>query len=300
MDENNILYFIRRSTEFLQKKSIPSPRLEAEILIAHILNLSRIQLYAKFDMPLTPSQKDQYRDLVKKRGENYPTAYLLGSKNFFGYEYFVDPSVLIPRPETEELVEMVLRDYLPRDTNSPPMRVLDLCCGSGCIGISLLKERPDAVTVDFLDISPAALATAQKNAKALLSEKTYGEIRWFLSDLFSAMPAGDPNQSFDLIVSNPPYVLPEEEASLSTEVRREPRIALVVEEFMPFHKRLLEEALPRLKPDGAILLETNPNCIRDLAELGCDLGYNTKIAMDLSKKERFLIASHSESNESHA
>ncbi|WCL50546.1 peptide chain release factor N(5)-glutamine methyltransferase [Leptospira sp. GIMC2001] len=286
MEENNLLYFLKKSTTFLEKKNIANPRLEAEILISHVLGLSRIQLYARFDRPLNESETNLYRELILKRSQNIPTAYIVGKKNFYGLDFAVNPSVLIPRPETEELVEYVLKKIFP-NSDSSNLSVLDLCCGSGCIGICIQKNNPSCY-VDFLDISNEALEVTRLNYMNILEgfhqeEKSH----FYLSDLFTDHPI---DCKYNLIVSNPPYVLPSEEESLSLDVQKEPRLALVVDDFDAFHKRLLTGAKERLVPNGKIMIETNPIMMKSLKELAESIGMTTEVIVDLSNKERFLLA----------
>lgn len=357
MSENtNLLYFIQRSTDFLKKKGIPHPRLEAEILLSHVLNIPRIQLYARFDMPLSEKEKESYRDLVKRRGDFTPTAYIIGSKNFYGYEFFVDENVLIPRPETEELVEKALKIIKEKMDHDSPLQILDLCSGSGCIGTTIALQLTDRnLFIDFLDISDKALAISEKNWNSLVlsnsgNKNTSGnnntttitntnnntsnntktadsnnnkttthsknppQARFLESDLFADLPLPPPsttpdsfasssaisastesspsqsNTLYHCILSNPPYVLPEEESGLSPEVRKEPRLALVVDDFLGFHRRLLADAKPRLHADGFLLLETNPDLMPQLIELSNSLGFHSSPVLDLSGKERFLLA----------
>lgn len=293
MEDNTLLYFIRRSTEFLERKGISSPRLEAEVLISYVLELPRIQLYARFDMILQDSEKEEYRNLIKQRADNIPTAYILGKKNFYGFDFIVNPSVLIPRPETEELVEYAIKNLL---TEKSSATVLDLCSGSGCIGITVQK-LVDTAKVEFLDISQDAIATAKKNYQSILQKTTDMSIPqesdskfldsiFHTSNLYANLPL---EKKYDLILSNPPYVLPEEESELSLEVLKEPRIALIVEDFHEFHKNLLQGSKERLLPGGSILIETNPLEIQKLNDLATQIGFQTKIIYDISKKPRFLL-----------
>jgi release factor glutamine methyltransferase len=280
LEENTLLSFIQKTTVFLEKKGISNPRLEAEILIAFVLNLSRIQLYAKFDMPLTPLEKDKYRELILLRSQNQPTAYIIGKKNFYGFDFKVNPSVLIPRPETEELVEYAIQNLIPNDSD---LRILDLCCGSGCIGITIQKKRPNC-KVDFSDISSHALIVAKENYNTIIGDST---AQFFESDLFEKIPA---SSDCDLIISNPPYVLPEEENLLSLEVQKEPRIALIVNDFIEFHSKLIVDSFKYLSPNGCLIIETNPIMMNRLSNLANELGMETTILLDLSKKKRFLLA----------
>lgn len=314
----NILYFIQKSAEFLKKKSIPSPRLEAEVLLSNVLGIPRIQLYAKFDMPLAETEKETYRDWIKKRADHTPTAYILKQKNFYGYEFYVDENVLIPRPETEELVEYALKFMESKPVNPDPIQILDLCSGSGCIGISFAKEfqkrihfKDNKISVSFSDISPKALEISKKNANVILNSYTethskqikletesesvvspashtykIPDLCFYESNLFQSIPE---DRKFDLILTNPPYVLKEEYNELEPEVKKEPEIALVVKDFSEFHRELLTTAHLRLNPKGVLIVETNPNKIQDLRQIGEEIGYSTEIIQDISKRDHFLL-----------
>lgn len=282
MDENTLLYFIKKSTEFLDKKGIPSARLEAEILIAHILKLSRIQLYAKFDMPLTTIQKDLYRKYIIQRSERIPTAYLLGTKDFYKSSFIVNESVLIPRPETEELVDLVIKYWIKAEDS---FTALDLCCGSGCIGISIQKARVNG-NFFYLDISPTALEVAKENFKNVLPHLPFQDKNFIESDFWNAWEG---MQELDYILANPPYVLPEEESLLSEEVKKEPRLALVADDFMKMHQDLIMGAYKNLKMGGRMILETHPDKAKDLLQMGEGLGFQATIQKDLSNKDRFVI-----------
>jgi release factor glutamine methyltransferase len=275
-EKDTILYVLTKSQEFLKSKSIPNPRLDAEILLAEVLNLSRVLLYAKFDQKLTEEQKDIYRNKIKDRGEHKPVAYILGKKSFYKYDFKVSPDVLIPRPETEELIEWVLQENPP----TPRIEVLDLCTGSGCIGICLSKERSEW-KLSASDLSPSALEVARQNASLLQAN-----LDFFESDLFSHLPP----QKFAVIVSNPPYIPIEEKESLESDVKDfEPHLALFLENPLDFYKNLLISAKSFLRESGKFYLETHPLWAAQVQKMALDLQYSSAvIRKDLSKKERFL------------
>jgi release factor glutamine methyltransferase len=197
--------------EWFAKKGVDSPRLTGELLLAHALRCDRVRLYLDFDKPLGEPELAAFRELVKRRAEGEPTAYLVGKREFYGRPFRVTPAVLVPRPETELVVEAALA-ALPEGGAA-----LDLCTGSGAIALSLALERPSA-RVLATDLSPEALAVARENAAALGAA-----VELLEGDLFAAVPA---DGRFDLIVSNPPYVPSGELPGLSREVRREPALAL--------------------------------------------------------------------------
>jgi release factor glutamine methyltransferase len=203
---------LARGVDFLAAKGVDSPRVDTEHLLGHALGLTRTQLYMDFDRTLTPDERELARTLLVRRGKREPLAYILGEWGFRRLTLKVDERALVPRPETESVVERVL-DLL-RDTESP--RVLDLGVGSGAIALAVKDERPDA-TVTAVDLSPEALSLARENAEALGLDV---ELREAGIDAAS--------EGWDLVVSNPPYVRPDEIDHLQPEVRDwEPRMATV-------------------------------------------------------------------------
>ncbi len=228
-----------------EKQDVDAPRLTAELLLSFTLKTERVRLYMDLDRPLTKEELASYRALIQRRLAGEPTQYLLGQKEFYGRKFVVDPRVLIPRSETELLVEAVLR-ALPTDQ---PARVLDLCTGSGCIALTLAAER-EHTSVWATDLSPDALAVARLNAEALGVDAL---VTFFEGDLFGPLPA---QATFDVIVSNPPYIARGELAGLQREVQREPRLAL---DGGPTGLELLaaiiDQARARLKPGGLLALE---------------------------------------------
>ncbi len=224
---------------------IGGARLEAQLLLAQVLQCTRIQLYTAFDKPLGEEELAAYRALIKRRLAGEPVAYLLGDHEFWGLPLYVDASVLIPRPDTESVIE-VAKALLPEPER--PRRVLDLCTGSGAIALALAKELPGA-TVIATDVSPAAVVIARRNAERNgLAERV--EVR--AGDLFAPV-AGE---LFDLIASNPPYIESAVIPTLSAEVRREPMLALDGgADGLVFYDRIAAAALAHLVPGGVLLVE---------------------------------------------
>lgn len=228
------------------ERDIPSPRLDAELLVAHSLGHDRVGLYLDLERPLNGDELTAIRGLVKRRRSHEPVAYILGKREFVGRPFDVDPAVLIPRPDTETLIERAL-SLLPKEE---PARLADLCTGSGCIAITLAAERPEC-EVDASDLSAEALVVAERN-RARHGVEARVQLRQ--GDLWDALPA---EASYDLIASNPPYVTESEWAGLSPDVRaHEPRIALVGgADGLDFYRRLAEHAADRLVRGGHLLLE---------------------------------------------
>jgi release factor glutamine methyltransferase len=249
-----VLEAIQKSTEFLGKKNVESPRLQIELLLAHLLKMPRMKLYLNFDRVLTEPETDALRESVKRRGLREPLQHITGSTFFCGHEIMVNRDVLTPRPETELLAELGWQFIHP---SGPPLiqdmpMVLDLCTGSGCIAIAIAARCPSSKIV-ATDISGAALAMARENAaKNQVTER----IEFLAGDGFAALENGK-HQSFDLIITNPPYIPSAEIATLDPEVRDfDPGVALDGgADGLDFYRRLATDAGAFLKPEGKMMLE---------------------------------------------
>lgn len=264
-----VLEVITKSADFLAKKGVDSPRLQVELLLAHLLKMPRMKLYLNFERPLSDAELAPLRDLVKRRGQREPLQHLTGSTSFCGLEMTVTRHVLVPRPETELLAELGWQFLNQLQTpNSKPETVLDFGTGSGCLAIALAAKCP-AAHVTALDISADALAVARQNAAA---NNVADRIRFLQGDGFAALDStweghhvGDPNSGtatrrpsqFDLIVSNPPYIASAEITTLDPEVRdHDPRLALDGgADGLDFYRRLATEATAFLKPGGKLMVE---------------------------------------------
>ncbi|HEY5928029.1 MAG TPA: peptide chain release factor N(5)-glutamine methyltransferase [Kofleriaceae bacterium] len=233
------------TTKRFTDAGIASARLEAQLLLAHILKCSRTQLYTGFDKPLAEPELAGYRELIRRRLAGEPVSYLLGEAEFWGLPFYVDANVLVPRPDTETVIE-VARSL--RSDRSAPCRVLDLCTGSGAIAISLAKEL-SAARVVATEVSEAAAAIARRNAER---NGVADRVDVRLGDLWEPV-AGE---QFDLIVSNPPYIASAVIDTLQAEVKREPRIALDGgPDGMAFYDRICAAARIHLEPGGALVVE---------------------------------------------
>jgi release factor glutamine methyltransferase len=237
------------TTEWLTGKGSEAPRLEAEVLLAHVRGCQRIALYTAFDTPVAEAERGRFRELVKRRGEGEPVAYLVGSREFFSLPFRVTPAVLVPRPETEGLVIRVLD--LCRPQAGP--RIVDVGTGSGAIAITLAKHLPKA-SITATDVSSAALAVARDNAAR---QGVAERIAFLECDLLDHPQAAGP---WDVIVSNPPYVREDEFESLPRDVRlHEPKAALVSGPTgVEIIERLAALAAARLVPGGWLLCEIGP------------------------------------------
>lgn len=240
-----VLKVLKWTTEYFREKEIENPRLEAEVLLAHLLGVDRVGLYLTYDKPIKEEELKAYREMIQRRTAWEPIAYILGYKEFWSLRFKVSPECLIPRPETEHLVEEVLRTG---GQLKPPLRMLEIGTGCGAVAIVLAKELKDTQIV-ATDISPHALALAQENARAQGVEE---KIKFIHGDLF---PSGE--VPFCLIVSNPPYIPTEEILQLAPEVRDyEPLTALEGgEDGMRFFREIARGAADFLIEGGWLLLE---------------------------------------------
>ncbi|TGM35067.1 peptide chain release factor N(5)-glutamine methyltransferase [Leptospira biflexa] len=279
-----LLYYLKRSTEFLEKKEIPNPRVDAEWILSDLLNLPRIKLYSQFEMPLSQKEIDLYRERIVERSKRKPVAYITGKKGFHQFEYLVSEDVLIPRPETEELVDFLFKQKETLRTEFPDgFQIWDLCSGSGCIGLSL-SQLLDPKVVVLSDISEEAIQQSKANAE----KYQLTGIQFYVSNLDESLPN---HLRFDIIVSNPPYIPDSEKKDIMPDVLDyEPHLALFVSDIIEFHRALFLSAKQRLKPGGWFLMETHPNYIQELESLAISLGFvSERRILDSSNKERFLF-----------
>lgn len=246
------------TTDFLAKKG-PAPasaRLEAQILLAYVLKCKKVDLLVRYDEQPSEADRGAFRELIKRRVDGWPVAYLVGFREFYMLPFEVTPAVLIPRPETETLVVEAIRLLKPGAT------VLDLGTGSGCISISIAHQKKDT-RVTTVDISPDALDVARRNADR---HGVANRITFLQGDLFAPVPR---DATFDVVVSNPPYVTPAELATLAPDVRdHEPRLALDGgPDGLAFYRRIAAGVGPFLKPGGSLLVEigaTQEEAVRGL------------------------------------
>jgi len=286
----NIKEILDRTTGFFREKKIDSPRLDAELLLSHGLGLKRIDLYLKFEQPLKEEELEKLRGLVRRRAQGEPVAYILGEKDFFGEGFQVNSSVLIPRPETESLVEMAL-DW-QKNHQLKNLRILDLGCGSGCIGLSLLKNIPDAQLI-AVDISSQALQVAMGNAEKMgLQNRS----TWLCEDAFHFEKLKNRiDEKFmgqiDLLVANPPYI-DKNDVEVEENVKKfEPEIALFSEEKGLRHlKKWSSDYAQILSPNSLMLMEMGYTQGEELKKHVIEIGkLNTvKIEKDLAGKDRFI------------
>lgn len=269
-----------RTETFFSQKGVPNAKLDTDILIAHSLGLKRLDLYLDMDRPLTEAQLEALRPLVKRRASREPLQYIIGTTEFYGLTLKVDPRALIPRHETEELV-----DHIVERLAAPPPRILDLGTGSGALALALASKFPDA-DVTAIDQSGEALALAAENAEALgLAER----LTFLQGDWFAPLPEGS---QFDLIVANPPYLTEAEMQTAAPEVvGHEPAEALVSgRDGLDDLRRILGAAKDYLAEGGLLALETGIAQHAALKQLAQDNGLSGESLEDLSGRSRFFFA----------
>ena len=278
-----VLSMLEWGTEYFKERGIPDPRLSIEWLLAEVLQVKRLDLYLKFDRPLSQSELDAIRPLVKKRASHEPLQYILGYTNFMNAQISVTPDVLIPRIETEQLVEILLDDH-PADDLSEAKKVIDIGTGSGCIPIALKMERPNW-QIDALDISEEALRIARKNA-----ESNEVEITFMQGDIleWKKLPV---EKTYDIVISNPPYVLPEEKDELEEQVvNHEPSLALFCENLENMYGSVINFSENYLQDRGMLCLEVHEKHGERIKQLFDDTRWETSLLKDYDKNPRFIIA----------
>ncbi|HYH04085.1 MAG TPA: peptide chain release factor N(5)-glutamine methyltransferase [Bacillota bacterium] len=280
-----IAAILGKTVPYLAEKGLPNPRLEADLMLGFVLDLPRVKLYSDWDRPLNPDEIQRYREIIAKRVQGWPMAYLTGKKPFLSWDFVVNRAVLIPRPETEELVEAVVTAVKGRTV----CWGADIGTGSGAIGIALAKALPESQWV-AVDISPEALEVAQTNAANL---EVAERIRFVQGDLLQ--PLLDSGQRFDLIVSNPPYIPSSEIAGLQPEVRKEPVLALDGgPDGLDPYRRMIPQLDQVLAPEGIVAFEHGADQREPLTELLNTAGYASTALQDLAGLDRIIIAHKSE------
>ena len=289
-DDWTIGRIIEWTRGFFEKKDIAQPRLEAEILLAHVLGRERIDLYLKYDEPVADAARSEFRELVRRRADHEPTRYLVGTCEFMSLAMKVTPDCLIPRPETEMLVEEVLRRAKTRGpAPADAVAAIDLCTGSGCVAVSLAVHLPGSRVV-ATDVSAAALAVAQANAEA---HGVADRVALLEGDLYDALDAADA-QPADFLLANPPYVTEAEWQGLAPEIREhEPRGALVAgPRGTEVIERIVKGARAYLRPGATLLVEIAAGQGAAAAEAASGVRGLTdvKILKDYAGLDRILAA----------
>jgi len=261
------------STHALTTAGIPNPDIDAQLILCHYLKIPRSNLHLHANNPIPPSITTQIQSAITQRCTRYPLQYIIGEVDFLNTKITVNPSVLIPRPETEYMVDCIITQ-----THTTPSTIIDLCTGSGCIAIAL-KTHFNHAHVTATDISPQALQTATQNAKT-----NNTEINFICCDLFPPNP-----QRYDLIVSNPPYISETEYATLQPELFFEPKLALVTKKSGQFLLgSIIRQARDLLSEGGELYLEMGQN-VADCVETAHATNYSSvSVIKDLCEKERIL------------
>jgi release factor glutamine methyltransferase len=277
------------SADYLKSKGVDSPRLDAEHILAHVLGLGRLEMYLQHERPLTARELDAFRPLLKRRAQREPLQYVLGRQAFRTLELEVGPGVLIPRPETESLVEEVLvwaRAYVGPTVTHATLHGLDIGTGSGVIALSLLAEGPFA-RFRGVDVSPEAIEVSRRNAEQAGLQARF-DLQ--LGSTFSGVPAGE---RFDVIVSNPPYVAETQRADLAPEiVDWEPEVALFGgADGLEVIREIVRGAPNHLRPGGLLALEVGLGQAADVATLmERHALVDARVRKDLAGRPRAVLA----------
>ncbi len=272
-----VLEVLHSTTAYFKKRKIDNPRLNAEHLLAHVLDRGRIELYLEFERALGENELGTLRELVRRRGQGEPLQHLLGTVEFCGHLFLCDKRALVPRPETEELVGFLTSNDEHRTSN-----VVDVGTGSGVIALSLASKFPEAQIV-AVDVSEEALSLARENAERLgLSER----VQFLQSDLLEAVDG-----KFDLIVANLPYIAAQDRHTLSREVLHDPEVALFAGEHgVELLRKLIEQAPARFRPGGMLALEIGAGQSEALLSILADKNYrDISSRNDYSGRTRFLF-----------
>lgn len=283
------------SIGFLKERGSPSARLDTELLLSYVLGCSRIQLYTGFDKPLKPEEREPFKKLLLRRASGEPVAYITGTKEFMGLSLQVSPDVLIPRPDTEVLVQQALSQVKPRvkttvtdDCVGESVAILDVGTGSGCIALALAMQLPSARIIGW-DLSPSALVVAERNRAALHLDNVQFERQ---DALASAAWASVAPEMFNLIVSNPPYIALAEEPTLPASViRYEPRTALLADDGLTFYRAFAQHAGRVLKPQGLLMVEIGSTQAEAVQALFQNAGWrDVTLTQDYSRLDRVISA----------
>lgn len=266
-----------RTTTYFRERGIPSPRLETELILGHVLGVDRVGVYLLFDRPLTDPEVEKVRGLVRRRAAREPLAWVLGKKEFYGRDFVVGPGVLVPRPDTETLIESALAVLGDAD----PLYVADVGSGTGCIGLTLCLERP-GLRLYAVDRSPEALACTRANVEA---HQLGSRVAVIPGDLLGSIP---PARPVDWVVSNPPYIPTDDLAGLEPEVRdHEPRLALDGgSDGLVVYRRLIPAAAARAR--SGVIVEVGQGQAAAVAAMMTAAGLEVDIHKDLGGVERVV------------
>ena len=282
--EWTVLSMLEWATAYFESKKVDQPRLSIEWLLADVLSMPRLQLYVHFDRPLTTTEREVLRDMVKARATHKPLQYITGSTSFMGLELQVSEGVLIPRPETEELVDHALSRISSRQKQ---LTILDVGCGSGCIALAMKASLPEAV-VHGVDVSKEALEVSNQNSSRLDLP-----VEWHHGSFIE--PPHDSiwsnTESVDWLLSNPPYIHPDEATTIHPQVKNfEPAQALFADDPVELYQTLWMFASSVLKPGGQLGFECNPLTIEKVLDIGLRLDFEAEMIPDFQGLKRFIFA----------
>ena len=270
-----IIDIINWSKDYLEKNNIDSPRLTIELMLTHVLEIERIKLYTDYDKPLSDKELSTIKSMINQRVKRFPLQYILGQVEFLGRKFIVNQNVLIPRPETEEIVVKVIND----NEKNKDYKILDIGTGSGCIAISLAKEFTSS-TITALDNSTSALKVAKQNSIDLEVEN----VKFVYADILTT----EPKLKYDIIVSNPPYVSTSEMNEIEPELSFEPNSALTdSSDGLEFYRRFVTIFKNILSIDGVFYLELNSFLSEEIKNM-FSMDYRVEIINDLFEKPRIL------------
>jgi release factor glutamine methyltransferase len=276
-----VLDVLNKSTDYLDKKGIESPRMNAELLLADILKCKRLELYLMYDRPMTEKELTEYREYLKRRSTFEPAQYIIGTVEFYGLEFKVSPDVLIPRPETEILVETVINSVPKEDE----LRVMDIGSGSGNISIAIAVNLPNA-QVSGIEISESAIVVAEENLKKYDLNKRVSFLNYDILNVNR-----DELSDFDIIVSNPPYVSKDDYSKVQKEILNyEPNIAVTdFNDGYKFYREIISLASQVLKPNGKIFLEIAQGQSKKISEFMKENNFNEIYSVqDYQKIDRVI------------
>ena len=279
-----IMKILNWTKQYFEAKGVENPRLDAEVLLCAVLKCQRITLYVDFERPLSEEELATYREYVRRRGNFEPLAYILGERAFMRNTFKVNKATLVPRPETELLVESLVR-IAPLLKREGDVKILDIGTGSGAIIVSLLDYLPNAKGVG-VDISVDALIVAKENSEKI---GVTGRIGFVRSDVFSKLPL---EKKFDIIVSNPPYIPAGDIAGLDKDVQQEPRGALDGgTDGLDFYRRITAEAMEHMAEEGVLAFEIGIGQAAAVQQLCLDAGFvKTAVRKDYAGIERMVFA----------
>ena len=280
VEEWTVLSMLEWATDFFKDKNIPDPRHSIEWLLADTLDIKRLDLYLKYDRPLSPQELDTLRPMVKRRAQHEPLQYIVGFTDFMNARISVNESVLIPRIETEQLVEIILDEH----SSQKELSIMDIGTGSGCIPVAIKMEQPDW-EVSGVDISEDALMVARENAS-----QNNVSVNFSVGDILNPSDITVDNP-LDIIVSNPPYIKSEEKEILEPQVKEyEPPQALFFDDLQKMYQCIIDFAAQNLSSNGYLYLELHEKYSRDILELFDPQTWSARIEKDYDKKPRFIIA----------